>query len=285
MSLVHYYRDMDAAGDIFRRLPKRYIRVLQALVCGTGVVVELIYNSKSNDRYTLKLSGPWHAIVKRAVEDSANVSSANLLHTEYLETLARSPDVLLKMQDAEMVDAEEDICHALITKKTPEIAPKLMTSLTVGCIRLTFMEYLPNAVSLYKLYKDADPVVTKCLIKRIETVVERMWLDAGVIHCDMHPNNVLICGTRVYIIDFGMATPINDERLESMQKLIRKDKKPLRHAFDAICKRFAFRAMTRRGYDVDDDEGWNDDATFLELIHTYLKKVQSKRLLADNNKV
>lgn len=82
-------------------LPGGFVKVLQALVCGTGVHVHLIYSSNSNDRYTLRLSGPWQDVVRRCVRDASGVKSSALYPPANeidLEAIDEWPSVLLKMQ-------------------------------------------------------------------------------------------------------------------------------------------------------------------------------------------
>ena len=38
----------------------------------------------------------------------------------------------------------------------------------------------------------------------------RVLCDIGIFHQDLHADNILVDGTRVYIIDYGDATPIDD---------------------------------------------------------------------------
>jgi tRNA A-37 threonylcarbamoyl transferase component Bud32 len=92
-----------------------------------------------------------------------------------------------------------------------------------------------------------------------------MWLEASIMHCDLHAKNVMVDKTSgsSYIIDFGMAVCISPSMREQLHAAIESNGGNAAAGFDEVCRSFALEAITARGYDVSEDGSWNDDATFL----------------------
>ena len=258
-------------------LPKTFVKVLQALVCGTGVKATLIYSSKDNGRYTMRLEGPWQDLLKKCVRQASHVRSSTMYPCNdevNLEGIDAWPSVLLKMQFAADVDEEEDDCHAEVTRKCPGISPRFLVGMTVGGVRLGFMEYLENCVSLTDVYKEKGPALSQT-IAAASQLVQRLWLDAGILHGDLHTENVLVSRDTgaVYLIDYGMSIRMGDTMREALNDSIASEDTRPAKAYDEICKDFAYRTLLKRGYEIDiDDEEWNDDGNFMRLLRTYARK-------------
>ncbi|PNH04450.1 hypothetical protein TSOC_009409 [Tetrabaena socialis] len=262
------------------KLPRVYVRVLQALVYGSGVKPAFVYGSRSNDRYTMRLQGPWRSIVDRCLTEASTVRSSALYpRVVDLGGTEAWSDVLLKMQCAKDADPDEDECHAVVTTACPEISPRFLFGMTIAGVRISFMEWLDDCASLYDLHKAKSPLLDVGMYMGVRDAVAKMWLTAGVLHCDLHPNNILI-GRKthaVYIIDYGMAMQIDGEMRDDLHEVLHRKGVRAEDAFDAICKDHALKVIVRRGYNVDDMDDWNDDGTFLRLLRSTYCKVKKKK--------
>ncbi|PNG99364.1 hypothetical protein TSOC_014867 [Tetrabaena socialis] len=224
----------------------------------------------------MRLQGPWQSIVKRCMSDASLVKMSAMYPPEIdLEGIDEWPNVLLKMQRAKDADPDEDYCHHLVTRKCPDISPRFLFGITIAGVRISFMEWLDNCASMYDLRKEKSPMLNNGMATAIQSCIKDMWLKAGVLHCDMHLNNVLVSRDtkKVYIIDYGMAMQIDDAmRDDLIQALENKRMRPA-HAFDKFCKDHALKVILRRGYNIDDMDDWNDDASFLRLLaSTYCRR-------------
>ncbi|PNH00070.1 hypothetical protein TSOC_014123 [Tetrabaena socialis] len=279
--------ERDEVGSNFSRkpklsskLPRVYVRVLQALVYGSGVKPAFVYGSRSNDRYTMRLQGPWRSIVDRCLTEASTVRSSALYpRVVDLGGTEVWSDVLLKMQCARDADPDEDECHAVVTTACPEISPRFLFGMTIAGVRISFMEWLDDCASLYDLHKAKSPLLDVGMYMGVRDAVTKMWLTAGVLHCDLHPNNILIGRkTRaVYIIDYGMAMQIDGEMRDDLHEVLHRKGVRAEDAFDAICKDHALKVIVRRGYNIDDMDDWNDDGTFLRLLRSTYCKVKKKK--------
>lgn len=283
-------REKVAAGgarikSLAQSLPRSFRRVLQALVCGTGVAARHVYGSRSNGRYTMRLSGSWQGPVAALYSDALEEAGSDLHTARGGEPEAEPelpqdwPCVLLKMQRAADAEPDEDACHAAVTRACPHVAPRFLFSVTVGAVRLTFMEWLEECTTVYTLHRRKSQLLTPELSRVAQDCVVDMWLRAGVLHCDMHANNALVSSAsssgRFYIIDFGMAVVLPDEMRATLKTLIEEDGLRPATAYDRVCKKFAHRMLLKKGYEVDEDEDgradWNDDADFLRLMRSYCR--------------
>ena len=267
---------VKAAKKLKKCLPKSFTKVLQALVCGTGVKVTLVYSSRDNERYTMRLEGPWHDLLRRCVIDANNERSSFVYPVDAdLGGIDAWPSVLLKMQFADDADDEEDECHTIVTKECPGIAPKFLVGMTVGGVRLGFMEWLDDCTTMSDLYQSRSPML-KSVAESAAEKVQRLWMDAGVLHGDLHTDNVLVSSTgEVFLIDFGMSIRIDDSVRLRLKEAINSKKTRPANAYDDLCKEHAFKALSKRGYKIEkDDEEWNDDGSFLRLLNNYVKKAR-----------
>lgn len=264
--------------EVFQ-LPVKYTRVLQALVAGHGVKANLVYQCHSNLRFAIRLDGPWQVPMVKHVQEArmcGQQGGINLFPKDAsLDKFMTHESVLLKMQPANQADAEEDQCHAKVNATCKDMSPHLIASMTISGIRVTFMEWLPGCISLHDLKTDCSPLLNMSFYSKIEDMVRRMWTDAGVLHCDLHMNNVLVQEQthRVYIIDYGMAVAMTDKVQHDLKAAL-KTCSTLPEAYDTVCKEMVYHAIVKRGYIVKDDSDWNDDATFLRDLKKECCKMQ-----------
>lgn len=261
-------------------LPQRFRKILQILLCGTSVSPSIIYKSGSNERFALKLSGPWQDLLRNLVHEASEAPISKIFPPRpNLDDIDEYSNALLKLQVASHVDESEDECHELVYRTTSnKIVPRFYTSFTMGPIRATFMEFLEDCTSvrvIRRSLKSGDENIreemkfTDEMYKKMEDGLKMMWVEAGVMHCDLHPSNVLVSsGGRVYFIDFGMAIKMDDKTREKLKRALEK-KSGLPEAFDSACKKKAFNILLKRGYEIEDENDMNDDAEFLRMMQGY----------------
>lgn len=89
------------------------------------------------------------------------------------------------------------------------------------------MEYIPNSMSLHAIVYNAG---TDAGFKQLALItawaqVLRLFLDYGVIHIDLHGENVIVDESGMsYIIDFGMVFDLNDT-LDSRLDAVKESRK------------------------------------------------------------
>ena len=96
-------------------------------------------------------------------------------------------------------------------------------------IGILVMPNIQNSVTFHKfldINKNNDNVMKEVIIKII-TKILRLYVDAKVIHMDLHINNILVYSTdtgeiRVMLIDFGRASSIADEKEDRYLNVIDK---------------------------------------------------------------
>ena len=245
---------------------------------------ELVYASRPSNRYAVRLDGAWQPLVRHVCESMTPYPAE-----PDLRDIEEWPSVLVKLQFDKDADAEEDICHHLMTQRCRDICPRLLVVVRVEGIRMTFMEWLGDCVPLRELENARSPMLDHRLGEAISTAVRRMWLDAGVAHCDLHTNNVMVSERTksVYVIDYGMAVPLDGDSRSRLHDAVTCDVDDgskrvrsrrgsgsslasLAEAFDQTCKSYASQSVIRRGYEIT-DEPWNDDGTFLRLVDSLCK--------------
>lgn len=249
----------------------------------------IIYKSGSNERFALKLNGPWQDLLRNLIHEAREAPVSKLFpevpEIGDIDVYATS---LLKLQVASHVDDCEDECHDLVSRSTSlKIVPRFYASFTMGPVRATFMEFLEDCTSVrvirrsLKSHNDDELTeemkFTDEMYKRMEDGLRMMWVEAGVMHCDLHPSNVLVSKEgRVYFIDFGMAIKMDEKMREKLKRALEK-KKGLPEAFDSACKKKAFDILLRRGYDIDDEDDMNDDAEFLRMMQGYCENPRGRK--------
>ena len=253
-----------------------YRQVLQNITCGTGIHPVMIYGSQSNGRFALRLDGPWQKKAHEMLEHARSNIGCDLELNEDVERECESwPCVLLKLQKASEVD-DEDMCHALANLLAPGISPRFLMSFTVKSpthkgVRLTFMEWLDDCKTVYQLHRERSPILTPEVFNRAEKAIVDMWTRAGIIHCDLHPSNVMISLKThdVYVIDYGMAIIMDDKMREKLGVEIRERGSQCIDAFNKVCRKRAYRIILDRGYNLSSEDDWNDDAGFLDTMYRY----------------
>jgi tRNA A-37 threonylcarbamoyl transferase component Bud32 len=263
-------------SSIYKSLPEKFARVLQAICCNNDVKIEMVYKCQSNKRYTFRLSGQWRPLLEKIYRDALEFPESKIYPPESqdpftTETLKPWDSVLLKMQLNRDADEEEDQCHSAICKAAPDIVPTFLFSFSVACmdVRVTFMEWLDGCVSIRKLRTRKSPQLNQQLYQRALAAVKEMWLKGHVLHSDMHTNNMLFQQStgRVFIIDFGMAMTIPEEVQKELPRAV--ERKGAIRAYETLCKELALMNIVKRGYEIDEDEEWNDDATLLKTLKRY----------------
>lgn len=84
---------------------------------------------------------------------------------------------------------------------------------------VTVME-LVNGVTLYE-YLRGKRTLTPSTYLNIEKAIVSMWLN-GIVHGDLHDDNIMVSrnGSRVWVIDFGFAVVLPDNRLQALKRVM-----------------------------------------------------------------
>lgn len=93
----------------------------------------------------------------------------------------------------------EDVCHERLSNIGQHICPALLYSATIeyrdlGTIRISLMEYIPNAFTLGELLNTSSKyhsLLNWDVYNKIQQSILLMW-KAGVAHCDLHELNILV---------------------------------------------------------------------------------------------
>lgn len=270
-------------------------KVLQVMTCGTQVQPSLVYSSQSNTRHVIKLSGLWQSRVRRILDETLSLDPQYPCHLQPekeiidLTGIDAWPSVLLKLQRSDEVD-DEDTCHRRVNTLAPDIAPRFLFSFSIDIphthgVRVTFMEWLENCKTIYQLRRANPEMITPDLYVRTEAIVRDMWTRAGVLHCDLHPSNVLVSLNtgRPYIIDYGMAFVMEDAMRKKLCEVLENEGLSMIDAYKKVCKRHARHVIQQRGYNLEDSSGriddydWNDDASLLDILHRYCFREKKKK--------
>lgn len=263
-------------------MDKAFVSVIHSILPGTRIRVKFVYGNEQHNRYTLRLTGPWQALVRDLRAKAANAPHSKLYPpvdapTPFMD--APWTSILIKMQPIDTDSKHhphEDRCQHIMSEVCPDIAPRFIMSMNLKGIRITFMEWLNDCVSVHDLCQARSPVMDIQMIEKIRDAVRRMWLDAGILHGDMHLNNVLIrqSDKRVFIIDFGLAIRLPEDTRKLLEDAIGTRNSLLRKSYNDICKDFALKRIKKRGYEIGDSgDNWNDDGTFLRDLYKYGKRL------------
>ena len=286
-------RCTEAAGAATKsssltELPLSFRNALQELVGGSGkrtggVGAEVTYKNAADGRYVLHLTGRWREALGICVRRAGADASAAMFPEGIDEAMQRikahhasDADVdaiVVKMQWARDVCEDEEPCHDRVCQRCPRIAPQLLVGLTLSNVRLTCMELLRDCVTLTEIGPETlDAQVHKASVR----LVRRMWLDAGVLHCDLHTSNVLISKRtgELRVIDFGMAMRMTDTLKDRLRRAIDDDGDDV-GAYDALCKSIVLQELEGRGYCLTGQKGqvWHDDGTFVRLMRSHCENL------------
>jgi hypothetical protein len=290
-------------------MPSKFRHLIQSLTCGgRPVKTSVVYTSFTNSRFTLKCSGAWQDVLRSRISASQAEKSLDLFPRaedvmKLLDGPAASkwPSVLIKLQDEAKMDPDEDKCHSAVNRTCPGMSPRLICSMTISGIRVTFMEWLDSCMSLYDVSKKRPDLMTRQVYEDLREMVRRMWLDAGVLHCDLHMNNVLCCGhglsdspasetletpakLKCYIIDYGMALLMDEAMRKKLAATVMAKEVPMSRAYDLVCKETVLNVILSRGYSISSNHSdLNDDGSFLRAVwrecHPRDDKAPAKRPL------
>ncbi|KAG2426970.1 hypothetical protein HXX76_012755 [Chlamydomonas incerta] len=170
------------------------------------------------------------------------------------------------------VEAEDGIAQQK-QERAPDISPRFILGVTFSAVRVSFMEWLDDCASVYQLCKSGSPLLNDGLYQRARSAVRRMWLDAGVLHCDLHLDNVLVARAdgRIFIIDYGMAVRMPPPVHSQLSRYLGEKRLSPMRAYNRACKDLAHEVLVHRGYDVEDGN-WHDDGSFLAIMKSYCCK-------------
>ena len=210
-------------------LPRRFLNIVQWFTGDGQLTPRVLYGSRSHRRYVVCLEGrAWLDKVRDCLDAlptaaSSNATPPNVTSAD-LESARAWERVIIKLQDQNEDAENENMCHARISAKCPELAPRLLFGFTVSDVRVSFIECLDDCRTVYDLRKARSDLLNENLYEHALGLMQRMWTEAGVLHCDMHTNNAMVSASgRMYIIDFGMAVVMQEDMRRELQAAIREE--------------------------------------------------------------
>jgi serine/threonine protein kinase len=116
----------------------------------------------------------------------------------------------------------ENAAHLAVQQVDRTIVPELYFGGSVGATYVTAME-LVEGVTLDTYIKDHGGHISPGMYQRLEHAVTSL-LHAGIVHGDLHDQNVMITPTgEVKIIDFGFAVQLSPEQIAEVRKHVHHD--------------------------------------------------------------
>ena len=116
----------------------------------------------------------------------------------------------------------ENAAHLAIQKVDRSIVPELFFGGSVGMAYVTAME-LVEGVTLDKYIKQHGGRISPGIYQRLQHAVATM-LHAGIVHGDLHDQNVMITPRGdVKIIDFGFAVQLSPQQIAEVRKHVHHD--------------------------------------------------------------
>lgn len=263
------YRLENARGlvdkDTFNPVVSIEKRILNALL-PEGCHQRIPQSSKNSMLH--KVWGRWAALVEHwRMRGRNNVEMCRPYPSAVQDMKCVAVKIRMLLDpEHELLCISEDMCHQTATVMGVP-CPAFVFGTTIvfrdyGTVRVTVMQYMDGFVPLGDTISALSPDARA----RLEGAIVGMW-EAGIAHCDLHEENVLIPAERgadptsFCIVDFGFSLMLRGDEVRSLRRAICSGNSPA-DAFDAVLLDTLVKVQSMRRLPF-----FHCDSRFLRMLH------------------